>query len=77
MEDILYTALDYYKGIEFSDFYNSSMRAAAIGMFLSLFLTNLLSYLAIKIPFQKKIFSEQKTGFNESCSWNKYDNWSL
>ena len=48
MEEILYTALDYYKGIEFSDFYNSSMRAVAIGMFLSLFLTNLLSYLAIK-----------------------------
>ena len=60
MEEILYTALDYYKGIEFSDFYNSSMRAVAIGLFLSLFLSNLLSYLAIKKYHFKRKFSQSK-----------------
>ena len=63
MEEILYTALDYYKGIEFSDFYNSSMRVVAIGMFLILFLTNLLSYLAIKNTFSKENFLRAKTPF--------------
>ena len=58
--EILNTIQDFYEKINFSSFYNSSMRAIAIGMFSSLFLTNLLSFLAIKKFLFKKKFSQSK-----------------